>query len=92
MEEYRVRIQAETFEVYGGACVCCGEHRKSMLTIDHVNGGGNKHRESLGMTAGGYRFYGWLKRQGWPQDGYQLLCYNCNLSKVRNGGVCEHVT
>lgn len=31
-----------------------------------------------------------LKRQGWPQDRYQLLCANCNFGKLMNGGVCPH--
>ena len=31
-----------------------------------------------------------LKRQGWPKDGYQLLCANCNQGRARNGGVCPH--
>jgi hypothetical protein len=30
-----------------------------------------------------------MKQQGYPA-GLQVLCYNCNISKHRNGGVCEH--
>src|SRR5579859_8227770 len=32
---------------YGWACACCGETVVAFLCIDHVNGGGNKHREEL---------------------------------------------
>ena len=26
-------------------------------------------------------------KQLWPKDRYQLLCFNCNCAKERNGGV-----
>lgn len=60
----------------------------SMLTIDHINGGGNKHRESILNSRGGTSFYRWLKKTGYP-SGYQVLCWNCNLSK--RYGPCEHL-
>jgi hypothetical protein len=65
-------------------CVCCGENHIRFLTVDHINGGGRKHRES--MTC---RFNAWLKKNGFP-SGYQILCYNCNCGKQRNKGVCPH--
>ena len=68
-----------------------------MLTIDHVNNDGSKHRREIGKL---YKYpdgrralvtdiYGWLEKNGFP-DGFQVLCYNCNISKHRNKGVCEH--
>jgi len=36
-----------------------------------INGGGAKHRKSLGLP-GGNMFYRWLKRHGYP-EGYQTL-------------------
>lgn len=70
-------------------CSCCGESGQDFLTIDHVNGNGNKERlEVLGRYGGGYRFYRWLIKQGFP-DGYDVLCMNCNLSKGKHG-VCTH--
>lgn len=32
----------------------------------------------------GTSFYYYLKKLGFPQDGYQVLCYNCNLAKKNN--------
>jgi hypothetical protein len=28
-------------------------------------------------------------KQGFP-DGFQTLCFNCNVGKYKNGGVCPH--
>ena len=88
----RKEIALETFAAYGGRCVCCGETNPGFLTIDHVNGNGAAHRrEVLGASRGGSHFYRWLMKQGFPQSGeFQLMCYNCNLGRQRNGGKCPH--
>lgn len=76
----RAHIQALVFNYYGWRCACCGTTR--MLSIDHVAGGGNEHRETLlGRNAGATRFYAWLIEQGFPA-GYQTLCKPCNTSKA----------
>jgi hypothetical protein len=65
------------FDRYGGAvCVCCGEQTFEFLGIDHVDGGGSKHRASIPSG----NLYRWLKQNNFP-DGYQVLCHNCNLAK-----------
>jgi hypothetical protein len=70
-------------------CNCCGESERDFLTIDHANGNGTKERiKVLGTTGGGYRFYRWLIREGYP-TGYRVLCMNCNMSKGKHG-VCAH--
>lgn len=46
------------------------------LTIDHIGGGGSRHR----LTTRYWSFYKWLARQGYP-DGFQVLCMNCQLIK-----------
>lgn len=70
-------------------CKCCGESERDFLTLDHVNGNGNKERmEALGRMGGGYRFYRWLIKRGFP-PGYAVLCMNCNLSKGKHG-MCAH--
>lgn len=89
------------FEAYGNACSCCGEHRMSMLTIDHVNNDGHEHRRRLSantkshkwrsVNIGGTTLYADIVNSGFPDD-LQLLCANCNASKSRNGGICEHLT
>lgn len=72
---------------YGGKCKCCGEGYALFLQLDHVNNDGyidrKENRTSTKLLAN-------LKRNGWPQDRYQLLCANCNFGKMLNGGVCPH--
>ena len=83
----RDKIRDTVIATYGGKCVCCGETHPVFLTIDHVNGGGRKHREAIGGS--GTIFYRWLKQNGYPKE-FQVLCYNCNSGRWRNGGVCPH--
>ena len=72
------------------SCACCGEFRYEFLTLDHVHGGGNQHRrEVTGSTKGGSSFYKWLKVNGYP-DGFQVLCFNCNMAKAMNGKCSYH--
>lgn len=90
--EYRTDEQArfattklEVLAHYGKdskpVCAVCGESRVLCLTIDHINGGGRKHRAAVTGGSGGSRFYYWLKRNGYP-DGYQTLCMNDNFLKL----------
>jgi hypothetical protein len=80
------RLREEVILAYGGArCVCCGESERSFLCIDHINGGGYQHRKQIGTGS----FYRWLRSNGFP-SGFQVLCYNCNMGKLLNGGVCPH--
>jgi len=64
-------------------CAVCGEEDLVVLCIDHINGGGAKHRRELGKTlsAGGGMFYNWLVKNSFP-EGFQVLCANCNIRKV----------
>lgn len=64
-------------------CACCGEANIVFLTIDHINGGGGAHRRQIGKN-----FYWWLIKNEFP-DGFQVLCYNCNMAK-RDGAECPH--
>lgn len=59
-------------------CICCGESHYEFLTIDHKNGKGAKHRREIGI--GGGVIYYWLIKNNFP-DGFQVLCYNCNVCK-----------
>ena len=77
----------EVIAGYGGACVCCGEANPEFLVIDHINGGGRAHRESLGgKSADLYRY---LRKNNWPRDEFRLLCQNCNMSFGMYGR-CPH--
>ena len=74
-------LKREVLIHYGGdklACVICGEGRLACLSIDHIDGGGTKHRNQL--RAWGELFNRWLKAQNYP-DGYQTLCMNCQFVK-----------
>jgi hypothetical protein len=78
------------FEKYGGCvCVCCGESEISFLTIDHINGNGNRHRREIFNGKTSYRIYPWLIKNNFP-PGFQVLCFNCNCGKQVNGGTCPH--
>ncbi len=88
----RKHIKAqEVIDAYGGSCACCGESESAFLTIDHIGGGGNKHR--LFFTRQGKNHVQHIRRElknaGWPKDKYRLLCLNCNWA-TRNGCTCPH--
>lgn len=73
------RIKREVLAHYGnGRCACCGEERIEFLTIDHVHGGGTRHREKLRIG----NMCAWLKQNNFP-EGFQVLCMNCNFAKGR---------
>lgn len=88
MKIYNERIKDEVYGYYGGyVCNCCGETERSFLTIDHIKGGGNEHRRS--MKGGGTYICRWIRKNGFPPL-FQVLCYNCNIGKARNGNICPH--
>lgn len=82
----RLALRDEVFAAYGGACECCGQSDPEVLCIDHVYGGGKAHRASL---PGGL-IQRWLKSEGFPRDGFRLLCQNCNAGRSRTRGACPH--
>lgn len=78
----------EALRAYGGdrpSCACCGESCLIFLALDHINGGGHRHRKETG----GGGFYIWLRRNGYPAV-FRILCHNCNMGRQLNGGVCPH--
>jgi hypothetical protein len=76
--EYKFLLRSEVLVHYGNKCQCCGESMQEFLSIDHINGGGNKHKKITGGA--GYPTYLWLKNNNYP-DGFQVLCHNCNQAK-----------
>lgn len=82
----RLKKRLLVIEAYGGKCICCGESNHKFLTVDHKESGGRKHRREL---QSGYGFYIWIIQQKFP-DNLQLMCYNCNCARYKNGGVCPH--
>lgn len=85
---YRVRVRLAALRAYGGdspSCRCCGETIMEFLCLDHINGGGNKHRKESGTLS----MYEWCKRNKYPSGLFQILCHNCNMAKGFYGG-CPH--
>lgn len=82
------RLKLAVIAEYGGRCVCCGESEPMFLTIDHIYGGGASHRREIG--GGSNTLYKFLKRNNYPKDDFQLLCFNCNCAKGFYG-VCPHI-
>jgi hypothetical protein len=81
LERYR-GVKQKVFDHYGRTCECCGEGRDYFLTIDHINGDGNKHRKEVGSS----NIYDWLVKHEFP-SGFQVLCMNCNCAK-RSRSTC----
>jgi hypothetical protein len=81
------KIKIDTFNAYGGfVCSCCGEKEESFLSIDHVNNDGAElRRKGQGTSISLYR---WLRDRNYP-EGYQVLCFNCQMGK-RKCGICPH--
>lgn len=88
--DYRRRLRLEMIEAYGGSCSCCGENELAFLSLEHLNGDGKAHRLQFGERGNSDGVVRDLKRRGWPRDGYTILCFNCNMGKAVNGGVCPH--
>lgn len=85
--ELRRKVRAEMIIAYGAKCACCGETAAEFLTMDHVGGWGKEHRAQNKMAASKLPYL--LRDMGWPQDGFQLLCWNCNCSRGIYG-YCPH--
>lgn len=83
------RLRQEILDAYGRECTCCGEKEVLFLELDHVNNDGKAHRIQL-KSGGSKVLYRDLKKRGFPQQNFQLLCANCNQGKKRNGGICPH--
>lgn len=77
-KRYMDKLRDEVFAIYGGACIVCGESHPAFLSVDHMNNDGAEHRQN---TGNGRRFYQWLRKNNFPQEGFQLLCANCNWRK-----------
>lgn len=83
----RRRDRESLVRAYGGKCACskCPEDNPAFLTLEHINGDGKAHRARMGSHT-----YADLRRRGFPQDGYTLLCWNCNAGS-RFTGICPHM-
>ena len=64
-------------------CSCCGEKTYEFLSIDHIVGGGTKHRKETGVNVDR-----WIINNNFP-IGFDILCQNCNFAKGLYGK-CPH--
>jgi hypothetical protein len=75
---------------YGGnppKCECCEEKNIKFLTIDHIKNNGYEHRKLIGE--GSLAMYLWIIRNNFPKE-FRVLCFNCNLGRGINKGICPH--
>ena len=79
------RLKLKVFDYYGNKCSCCGETESKFLTIDHVNNDGAAHRKVIH----GDKIYPHIIKENFPNT-FQILCWNCNLGKMLNKGICPH--
>lgn len=82
--EYRLRVKKMVFYHYGEGdphCVICDERDLAKLTIEHINDNGHNERK---ITGSGSNFYTWLKKNNFPDNGYEIRCFSCNLGKRIN--------
>lgn len=81
----RTSIRREILAHYSDGdprCECCGERTVEFLALDHINGGGAKHRKSVkNMTS-------WIIKNDFPPI-FRVLCHNCNMAKGLYGR-CPH--
>lgn len=79
------KLKAAVLDKYGGPrCTCCGLSDPDLLTVDHIDGQGNKHRSACGTGLAMYR------KMLLGDHKVRILCFNCNCGRHINGGVCPH--
>jgi len=85
---YKQKLRERFLEMYGRSCMCCGEDCVIFLTVDHKQNDGNLERKKLG---GGepYRTLR-IAIEKYNPERYQVLCFNCNLGRNLNSGICPH--
>jgi hypothetical protein len=92
--EYTQKLRLQILVHYGGnppKCACCGEPEPKFLTIDHINGGGSKHRRGpKAPFKCSTLYYRWIIKNNYPNI-FQILCMNCNFAKGMYGK-CPHQT
>lgn len=76
------------YKLMGNKCNCCGETETHKLTLDHIDNDGaqaRRDRKEYGM-----KLYNMLLEDPSRIKRFQLLCWNCNMSKYLGGGICKH--
>jgi len=86
VKKYLKKMKAKIHLALGNICACCGESTPEFLTLDHIHGGGTKHRRVAGGNQSVYRE---VLAEGIPKEKYRLLCMNCNFA-FGHWGKCPH--
>ena len=94
LESYREAYQdlkRKVFEWYGNGCDICGETNAEVLSLDHIDGSGRKHRKEILGIDSGTAFYKWVGKN--KPNNLRILCYNCNcridMQKKPLSAVCS---
>jgi len=72
--ERKRREREALFEMYGDQCALCGFSDKRALTLDHINGDGNKERRKYGER----KIYR-IALERYQPEKYRTLCMNCQF-------------
>jgi len=85
--KYRLNQKMEVYNHYCNGdikCKKCGMTDIRCLSIDHIDGGGRKHRKELKNNF----LPKWIIDNNFP-EGFQVLCMNCQFKKrVENNECC----
>ena len=83
---HKLRLEVLSYYSKGTlSCALCGFSTIDALSIDHINGGGNKHRREIGSSHNSEKFYRWLRTNGYP-TGFRVLCMNCQHIQYKKKG------
>lgn len=84
-QRLRQKRRQAVVEALGSKCSCCGEAEGAFLAVDHIAGGGGKHREGFKTKRHSY----WLDVMNRISE-FRLLCHNCNYAAHFVEGGCPH--
>lgn len=87
LREANERYKEAAINIYSNGDACCKQCKIAdvdVLCLDHIRENGSEHRRYLKSVFGASstNIYRILARQDYP-DGFQVLCYNCNIKKHR---------
>lgn len=75
--EYKVELRKTVMDMLGGQkCSKCGCNEYSILEVNHINGGGTKHKKTYVDT---YAFYRAIRDGEEELKEYNVLCSVCNI-------------
>lgn len=96
---YMREVAYNARQLLGGKCACCGETEPEFLCIDHINDDGHLEPRDKNGKRNAVKLYCYIVSIFKSKDAdaiaklesrLQVLCHNCNGSKMANGGECSH--